>query len=412
MASCSSGCSWDITGACESICNAVSGAIQASLDALQAAYNTLQAAYNAIKSAVDGFLSVATTAIGSLYDQVVALPATIGSALGGLWGQIETALTAAVDAVISLIPEGLGDLWGLIPEAAKAVDAVVAWINTAPTIPDLCPGPDVLSVVSDVCGRGAGELTALFVKLAPGDTAGLPYKVPLVLLDAGVQYLCMCADHKEAEAFDTAQAEHRTLTSTNLDQKLSLLATGASVDALNLSIAGLDDNLELVEAKVDTLGTDAADLKAALLEEETYLQGFRDLLTRVKIEENLLENPPDVVSTYQLPENYGGMLGRVRGIVLSTFQMMEGASETTGRAFQHRQFRACIRSLPLGVFRSGQVGRRQDHEDADCIDRNRARPAGRVARRGPGESRARAAGPVAVRTGAAEAPAGRGGRVG
>ncbi|HEY0592814.1 MAG TPA: hypothetical protein VGF40_13670 [Thermoanaerobaculia bacterium] len=337
METCSGGCSWDITGVCEAICNAVSSAIQATLNALQAAYNALEATYNAIKNAVDGFLSVAITAIGSLYDQVVALPTTIGNALAGLWGQIETFLTAAVDAVISLIPAGIEDLWGLIPEAGKAIGAIAAWINSAPTIPDLCPGPDVLSVVSEVCGRGAGELTALFVKLAPGDTVGLPYKVPLVLLDAGVQYLCMCADHKEAEAFDTAQAEHRTLTSTNLDQKLSLLATGTSVDALNLSIAGLDDNVELVEAKVDTLGTDAADLKAALLEEETYLQSFRDLLTRVKIEENLLENPPNVVSTYQLPESFGGMLGRVRGVVWTTFQGMESASETTNGALRELQ---------------------------------------------------------------------------
>lgn len=329
---CSDICAWDFLGwaNCEDTCEDV-------VDAINATWQWLTDAYNALMDTVTGFLNLAFDAVGWLAEQVIALPTTIGNALGGLWDQIMAGLSAAIDAVCDLIPDGIEDLWGLIPAAGTAIGALIDWINSAPAIPDLCPGPEVLDVVSEVCGRGAGELTELFVKLAPGDSVGLPFKIPIVLLDAGVQYLCMCSDHMEALAFDTAQAEHRTLTATNLDQKLSLLATGTSVDALNVSIAGLDDNVELVEAKVDALGTETADLKAALLEEETYLHGFRDLLVRVKIEENLLETKPDTVSTYQLPANYGGMLGTVRGIVWNTFQMMEGASETTNGALRELQ---------------------------------------------------------------------------
>lgn len=132
---CGSKCDWDPTGACHKICHSVSDAIQAVADAL--------------KAAIDGFLSAVTGPINSMITAITNLPTTITNAFNGLFDRVKAFFTAAIDALVALIPSNPQEVFdAIIPAAVKSAGAIQGWIASAPTIPDLCPG-------KDVCGRGS-----------------------------------------------------------------------------------------------------------------------------------------------------------------------------------------------------------------------------------------------------------------
>jgi hypothetical protein len=314
MAFCDDFCEDDPTGICDDICEGIASAI------------------NAVTNAFVSFISGPIT---DIINKIVSIGTTIANTFTGLFDRVKLFFTEALDALIALIPASPGDVFNaIIPAAAKGVEALKSAIASVPQIPELCPPDNVLAIAEDVCGRGGDEVTGLLVKLAPGDTVGVAAKIPLVLLDAGLRYLCLCADHKSAQEFDDAQADHRDLTEDNLDQKLSILATQANVTILNASLATLDGDVAAVEGKLDSLGQDVGDITATLLDDKVFIESFKKLMTRINIEENLLENKPNAVSLFQLPENYGGMLGLVRSIAWDTFHMNESAGQPTNGAFR------------------------------------------------------------------------------
>ena len=171
--------------------------------------------------------------------------------------------------------------------------------------------------------RSGGDGSRDSGKLAPGETS--VWQKSDGYADAGLRYLCFVPITSPKQAFDTAQADHRDLTEEKLDQKLSILATQVNVNTLNATLMSLDSDVAAVEGKLDNLGQSAGDITATLLHDKAFIESFKTLMTRINIEENLLENKPNAVSLFQLPEVFGGMLGVVRSIAWDTFHMNENA---------------------------------------------------------------------------------------
>ncbi|HEY0590242.1 MAG TPA: hypothetical protein VGF40_00630, partial [Thermoanaerobaculia bacterium] len=75
-----------------------------------------------------------------------------------------------------------------------------------------------------------------------------------------------------------------------------------------------------------------------------FLSGFRDLMTRLEIEQNLLGNAPDAIALFQLPSAFGGLLETVSLVVADTIQMNVNANQTIFGALRELQRADALRS--------------------------------------------------------------------
>lgn len=248
-----------------------------------------------------------------------------------VFSDMQNWITDQFDALLALLPTSVNDAIAWV-ESQLGIDFDnLNWESIASSIPTIAPPcpEQAVAIAAEVCDRGGDALTELFYELAPDDGLSFLAKLGLGLVHFPLAYLCQCADIEEAIAFADAQEAHRTLTATNLDLKLSTRATGASVGTLSANVADVDGDVgvirddtlvelkattDRIEAKIDALTGGNAD-------QQDWLAEFDVLMTRLNIEQNLLENKPDVISMFQLPAAFGGMLETVGAIVATSIQM-------------------------------------------------------------------------------------------
>jgi hypothetical protein len=277
--------------------------------------------------------------VGNVFAQIAQLPATIANYFTGLFDQIKNLLTSAFNSLLALIPNSVEEVLAFLEDTLGYAITNFNWndiASQAPKLPDLCPD-DAAAIASEICDRGGDAITELVFNVVPEDGLSLAVKLGVAAIHFPLAYLCQCAEGQEAIAYSHAQDAHRTLTGQRLDLQLSTRATQSSVNVLNTNLADLDSDVGKVEAKLDVLEAKLDTLASLQNGGQVFVEDFRTLATRLAIEENLLKNKPDVVSQYQLPRAFGGILETVGLIVADTIRVNLLASQPIGGAERELQ---------------------------------------------------------------------------
>jgi hypothetical protein len=279
------------------------------------------------------------TQVGNVFAQVVQLPSMIANYFTGLFDQIKNLLTSAFNSLLALIPNSIEEVLAFLEDTLGYAITNFNWndiASQAPMLPDLCPD-DAAAIASEICDRGGDAITELVFNVVPEDGLSLAVKLGVAAIHFPLAYLCQCAEGQEAIEYAHAQADHRELTGERLDLQLSTRATQASVNVLNTNLADVDNDVAKVEAKLDVLEAKMDTLASLQNDAQVFIEDFRTLSTRLAIEENLLHVKPDVVSQYQLPRAFGGMLETVGLIVADTIRLNLLASQPIGGAERELQ---------------------------------------------------------------------------
>jgi peptidoglycan hydrolase CwlO-like protein len=293
---------------------------------------------NKIQELADTIASVFTQ-VGNVFAQIAQLPATIANYFTGLFDQIKTLLTKAFNSLLALIPNSVEEVLAFLEDTLGYAITNFNWndvASQAPMLPDLCPD-DAAAIASEICDRGGDAITELVFNVVPEDGLSLAVKLGVAAIHFPLAYLCQCAEGQEAIEYAHAQADHRELTGDRLDLQLSTRAMQSSVDVLNSNLGDLDGDVGNVEAKLDVLEAKVDTLASLQNDAQLFIEDFRTLSTRLAIEANLLETKPDVVSQYQLPRAFGGMLETVGLIVADTIRINLLASQPIGGAERELQ---------------------------------------------------------------------------
>lgn len=329
-------------------------------------------------SSIANFISnFFTNTIPNLINQIAQLGTQVVNWFTNVFNQISNFVTDTFNSIKGLLPQTVGDVLNYVA-AKTGFDfrnaANINWASIASSIPTItppCPTGAALDTIGQVCDAGADALTRLLFDVAPEDGLSVELKLGLAVINFPLAYLCQCRDSADAIDLADKQAAHRALTGQQLDLQLSTRATQASVNALSGSMAVLDGDVAKVEAKLDRLDATAGrivinvnriDQTTARTEatvnrietntnhieattnrteskvdsltsgnntQQSYLADFMKLMTRLHIEENLLENKPNAISLFQLPAAFGGKLETVGLIVADTIQMNLNALQNT-----------------------------------------------------------------------------------
>jgi len=302
-----------------------------------------------------------TVTIPGLFNQIAALPGQVISFFTKVFDDVKNFVTSKFNDLINLVPHSVNDVLAFIGFDPNNLNwETIA--NSIPTIAPPCP-QQAVDIAAEVCDRGGDALTQLLFDLAPDDGLSFLFKAGLALIHYPLMYLCQCHDIQEAIEIADAEAAHRDWTGQHLDLQLSTRATQSSVNALSLSLTGLDNDVAKVEAKLDIIGatagridvntkridatvnrietnvnhteatTDRTEKKIDALTtgnsgQQGFLGDFTTLMKRVHIENNLLEVKPNVISFFQLPNAFGGNLETVGMIVADTIKMNLNAKQT------------------------------------------------------------------------------------
>lgn len=135
----------------------------------------------------------------------------------------------------------------------------------------------------------------------------------------------------------------------------AIQATTDATEALADTTQGTANNIEAIiasnHATTDTTQETAnrvdAKLHALLSGNEDqyeFMTGFRNLMTRLGIEDNLLVNAPDAIALYQLPSAFGGLLETVSLVVADTIQMNVNANQNIFGAIRELQRADALRA--------------------------------------------------------------------
>lgn len=279
------------------------------------------------------------TKVGEVFAEVAKLPGQIASYFTGLFDRIKNLLTDAFNSLLALIPDSIPEVIAFLEDKLGYAITNFNWNSIAsqvPKLPDLCPD-DAAEIASEICDRGGDAITELVFNVVPEDGLSLAVKLGVAAIHFPLAYLCQCKDGQDAIAFSEAQAAHRALTGERLDLQISTRATQSSVNTLNANLADLDDDVAKVEAKLDVLEAKLDTLASMQDGAQLFLDDFQTLSTRLNIEENLLKSKPDVVSQYQLPKAFGGLLDTVAFIVADTIRLNLLASQPVGGAERELQ---------------------------------------------------------------------------
>ena len=294
------------------------------------------------------FTNFFTNTIPNLINDIVALPGKVLEKLTSVFNSIANFVTDKLNALLALIPDSLDDVLAYLGIDWNNIN----WATIAGSIPTIGPPcsqiQQAVDIAADVCDRGGDALSGLLFELMPDDGLSFAFKAGVAVIHLPLTFLCQCADIQEAIAYADDQAAHRLLTSTNLDLKLSTRATQSSVNALSLSLLDLDNDVAKVEGKLDVIQntvdrietvidrTEATSdrmhtkvdaLTAGNSGQQEWLGDFRTLMTRLNIEQNLLQQKPNAISLFQLPTAFDGLLDTVALIAADTIQLNLDASQ-------------------------------------------------------------------------------------
>lgn len=302
-----------------------------------------------------------TKTIPGLFNQIAALPGQVVSYFTSLFNSIKDFVTGKFNELIALVPHSVNDVLNFIGFDPNNIN----WNTISskiPTITPPCP-QQAVDIAAEVCDRGGDALTQLLFDLAPDDGLSFLFKAGIALVHYPLTYLCQCHDDQQAIQIADDEAAHRLWTSQHLDLKLSTRATQSSVDLLSLQLGTLDADVAKLEAKMDgsidptasriDVNTKRIDATVNRIETKTnhteatairietkvdsltggnntqqsFLGDFTKLMKRVNIENNLLDNKPNVISFFQLPNAFGGNLETVSAIVADTIKMNLNAKQ-------------------------------------------------------------------------------------
>ncbi|MGK2857663.1 MAG: hypothetical protein ACSLFQ_10705, partial [Thermoanaerobaculia bacterium] len=295
------------------------------------------------------FTNFFTNTIPGLINDIVALPGKVLEKLTAVFNSIANFVTDKLNALIGLIPDSLDDVLAYLGIDWNNIN----WATIAGSIPTIGPPcsqlQEAVDIAADVCDRGGDALSGLLFELMPDDGLSFAFKAGVAVIHLPLTFLCQCADIQEAVAYADDQAAHRLLTSTRLDLQLSTRATQSSVNTLSLSLLDLDNDVAKVEGKLDVIQgtvdrietnidrteatTDRMHTKVDALTagnsgQQEWLGDFSTLMTRLNIEQNLLEKKPNAISLFQLPTAFDGLLDTVALIAADTIQMNLDANQS------------------------------------------------------------------------------------
>ncbi|HEX6904890.1 MAG TPA: hypothetical protein VF789_34600 [Thermoanaerobaculia bacterium] len=294
-------------------------------------------------AAIADFVSDFFDDVAGVFDQIASLPGTIQGYFNGLFSSIQSLLTQGLDAILSIVPETPEEAFALL--GLDVNDA--QWFNgvagSLPVLDPPCPaiGTDIPGIgevgttrAELVCKRGIDWLAGMVYELAPGDVYNTPFKALAAAFAYPVNYLCLCMESQAALAGAEGDAAHQAFLAERADATLSTRATETSVTDLRTALRDLDGDVAKVETKLDVLEAKSDEIAATGDEQQRFLEAFRDLVLRVNIEENLTQNPSDVVALFQLPKAFGGYLDLARAIVADTLRMNQAARQPVGNAMK------------------------------------------------------------------------------
>ncbi len=273
----------------QGLCNILAAPINLALAGIEAVVAGLQTAVNAIGGVIDDVLGF----VVQIGQDIINLPGVLLSALQSLFTDIATAVMG------EFTPQSIANKLGLVE----------GFWNSIPVLPQLpCP-PDGFNL--HPFGVVGEDLTAskyeryLFVfdtvlDMIPDTEMSLVLKIPAQALYGGVRYLGVCLRDAASARSEAATIAFRTMVSNQLD--LSLLNQGNAQTGINF-----------IQSQVGFLQAQIVDLTDDLLE-------FQDMDLRLKIEANLASEGKKNISSFLLPEAFGGALELVREIVSETIE--------------------------------------------------------------------------------------------
>lgn len=338
--------------------------VSASDSELTVLGNELRTRMPELKGRLEG-RHIGSTSVGggiqSLAECGSTFPGSILCEIENVFAQI-AAIPAAVanfaNDAIDTIQNGLESLFSTLQEALPTAQQIVSstglddpnwWSNMGSTIANiaatapLCPaaGTNIPGIgeVGDLratitCKRGVEWVSSALYDLAPDDIWGVSLKTPFAFLYYPVNYLCGCYEDASDNAFDVAQAEHRTLVDERLNTTVSSRSTQISVDNANTGISLLDDDVAAVETKLDLIETKTDNILINSGNASEFLERFRDQTLRLRIEADLFRDGNTKIVLFQMPESVGGYLELARSIVEETVSRRTagGASMRTALA--------------------------------------------------------------------------------
>lgn len=330
-----------------------------------------------VDDAIDDAAAIATFVtdffddVAGVFTQIASLPGTIQGYFTSLFSSIQSLLTQALDAILSIVPDTPEEAFALL-----GVDANDAqWFNevagSVPVLDPPCPaiGTDIpgLGEVGTiqaqlVCKRGIDWLAGMVYELAPGDVYNTPGKALAAAFAYPVNYLCLCMESQAALAGAEGDAAHQAFLAERADATLSTRATEASVTDLRTALRDVDGDVAKVETKLDVLEAKSDEIAATGDEQQRFLEAFRDLVLRVNIEENLTQNPSDVVALFQLPKAFGGYLDLARAILTDTLRMNQAARQRVGNAV--KDLEKGDASLRVGDFQKAYQAYQRAYREA------------------------------------------------
>lgn len=370
--------------------NSAISSLQSQLNGLISQFNSLVGQVNGFINQIAGFVTSAFNATANLFSQIGSLVTSIGTTFSNLLSGLDTLVTGFFNDLIALIPTTPEAAFNLLTGIRLTG---TAWVETLiarmPILDPPCPaiGTDIgpLGVMGSLGAAqksdGFAKLTKILYDAAPKDVPGIKAKLAAAAIYHPAEYWNLCARSRYAIAQFELDTAHRAHQSANLDATLSTRATQTSANTLSGSLTDLDGdglrvegkvtaldpkanellrrldqplstrvrqtsvddlrgtltNLDLdvgkVESKLDILGGNVRQEASNESSFQSALESFETLMTRLVIEDNLLEESnTSVISLFQLPEAYGGHLGLVRSIVSQTVDAMLAAGERTWNA--------------------------------------------------------------------------------
>ncbi|HEY5610699.1 MAG TPA: hypothetical protein VIL97_05810 [Thermoanaerobaculia bacterium] len=353
-----------ITGAANTVIEAMRAGVQASLDAVQTTVNN---AIISVTSVIDTTISAITSTVTDIYAFVQTIPDLA-------WDAIQAALNLLLDIEIrngitvrDLVAEGaqhamesMNTLLGLAGDWWTAISTF-----TLPAIP--CPPTGFHTPFGNV-GDGAatdnyGRYKLVIdgiIGMIPDTETSLAIKIPAQVLYMGFDFLGLCLEQASAAA-DAAELTTRhdlvlagfnnlqsyigtqvgglsTQTGSQTDTLVALIESEATENRSTITTqsAAIQSLLDNENADIQSLVNAESDSIQALLESETdstqsAISAFRDLNLRLTIERVLRGGVGSEVGHLQLRAPWGH-LELVKTIVRESIDAMITAQETIGQA--------------------------------------------------------------------------------
>lgn len=290
---------------------------------------------------IGSFVTDALNAVADVATELVGLVGEVGNFFVGLFNDIANAVSDLATFIADNFPTSPAEVASLI--GLDDPDWYQPLVSSIPILEPPCPQmgstiPGIGEVGSAraewVCKRGIDWFAHLLYDLVPDDVLDIPAKIPATIAYYPINYFCLCMEAQSALSFSDAQALHRQHSSDRLDLALSTRATQVSANSLLSGLGGLDGDVAAATGQINVIDLKVDDLMVFQNDQREFLAAYQDLLVRINVEENLLENPSGTVALYEFPAAFGGFLEDVRDIVYDAIQANQAAGQPVFQAMQ------------------------------------------------------------------------------